>query len=116
MAQWIEATEPSVVPPIAEKVFDKWRIEQFSTVGDGVTSPVQLHVIFVKSRVYTETITDPETNETTSVEKVEVNPNIKTNLFVPNLYELAATDADVAQAFGLVVAALDKIAKAKGVI
>jgi len=35
---------------------------------------------------------------------------------VPNLYELAAEDADVAQAFGLVVAALDKVAKAKGVI
>lgn len=116
MAQWIEATEPSVVPSIAEKVFDKWRIEQFSTVGDGSTSPVQLHVIFVKSRVYSETATNPETGEATTVEKIEVNPNMKTNLFVPNLYELAAEDADVAQAFGLVVAALDKVAKAKGVI
>jgi hypothetical protein len=115
MATWITATEPSVVPSVAEKVFDKWRIEQFSTVGEGTQTPVQLHVIFVKARTYDETVT-AEDGTTTTVTKTEVNPNIKTNLFVPDLYTLIGEDADVADAFSRVLAALDKIAKAKGVI
>lgn len=115
MATWIEATEPSVIPPIPEKVFDKWRVEQFSTVGEGVLAPVQLHAIFVKSRVYQETIQN-EDGTTTVVDKVEVNPAMKTNLFVPDLYQLIATDNDVAEAFSKVVGALEKIARQKGII
>ena len=115
MATWITATEPSVVPPIPEKVFDKWRIEQFSTVGEGTLSPVQLHVIFVKARTFDETITN-EDGTTTTVTKTEVNPNVKTNLFVPDLYQLIGEDVDVAEAFGKVLLALEKIARAKGVI
>lgn len=116
MATWINASEPSVVPPVPEKVFDKWRIEQFSTVGEGTATPTQLHVIFVKARTWDEQVTNPETNEVTTVTKTEINPAVKTNLFVPDLYELMTTDADVMEAFNKVLSALAKVAAQKGVI
>ncbi len=116
MSSYIPASQPTVVPSIGEKVFDKWRIEQFSTVGEGTQTPTQLHVIFVKARVYDEQVTNPETNEVTTVTRTELNPNVKTNLFVPDLYELMVADPDVMDAFNKVIAALTKIATDKGVI
>ena len=106
----IEASEPSVV----SATYDLWAFE-FQTVGTGAipagsppetpTPPVVAYVRMTKARVREDG-------------QWELSPLPgDTRVFnVPDLYALAATDADVAQVLGALILAVGKIAALQGLL
>lgn len=104
----IEASEPTTI----DKTYDLWAFE-FQTIGTGAVaagSPpgtlapaVVAYVRLTKARVRDD-----------GVWELSPLPSDTRVFSVPDLYALAATDADVAQALGALVLAVGKIAALQG--
>ena len=98
----IQATNPVVVPPVPQHVYDLWIIPQVTIEWMKVTDPMTLIATFQSAR----------RNEAGQMEA----GNLYKSIEIQDLWALAAQDAEVASAMTAFIAALTKVAKASGTI
>lgn len=98
----IFATQPVVIPPQPEVVFDRWIIQDVSIRWPSTTGPMPMEVAF-------------------RVAKRENNGNLTVGktvrrMTVDDLWALAATDAGVAAALNSFVEQVTRVATERGLI
>lgn len=94
----IEGSNPVVIPAQPSQTFDVWWVQEFQTFG---ISPAQ--------KVTSTFVLVPQNSTTGAIDQAK---SVRVN--VPDLFALIAQDSVVADAFGAVIAALQKIAKDQG--
>lgn len=98
----IIATNPISVPPVPGATYDRWVIPSLVVSWPSVDGPMSLEAWFQSAR-------------RDQAGKL-VTGDTRTNYFVPDLWALAATDAEVGQAMSGLISVLTKKAKEAGVI
>lgn len=99
----IPATTPVTVDPVPAKVFDKWVIDQLRFAGDGVSSPLSAEAFF-------------KLGSKDEAGNWEFHPTERKNLFIPDLWSLAAADLEVGQVMQDVVALVTRLGVEAGVL
>ena len=99
----IPATTPTIIPPIPEKVLDSWIVNQLVFTGDGVRTPLSGQAFFTKAH-------KAEDGTWT------IDDEVKTNLYIPDVWAKAATDPEVANAINALTAVLTKLGYEAGVL
>lgn len=104
----IDATSPTVV----QATFDKWAIAELRQTGDGLAAfgdpsapPIVLYARLVKYRVRDD-----------GVSERSPFPADSRDVTIPDLYDLAAKDIDVASALAELVSVVAKVAGQKGLL
>ena len=98
----ITATTPVVQPAVPEVVFDLWRIPEFQVSWPAPALPMTCVAMFQSAR--------------RGADGVLIDGPVRNWYTVPNLWEVAAEDADVANAMNALITALTKKAREAGVI
>ena len=98
----IIATNPVVVPPVPGATFDRWVIPSLVVSWPNVDGPMSLEAWFQSAR-------------RDAAGKLVVGDR-RTNYHVQDVWELAATDADVANAMNGLITVLTEKARSAGVI
>lgn len=100
----IPALHPTVVPARAEAVFDQYLISRSETSGTGIGDKVRMIFRLRQYRI-------------TEAGAAELAPlSSEAEIVVPDVYALAATDADVAAFLALAVRLAAKLAVQKGLV
>lgn len=99
----IPATNPTVIPPIPEKVLDTWIVNQLVFTGDGIRQPLSGQAFFIKGH-------KAEDGTWT------IDDEVKTNLYIPDIWAKAATDPEVSNAITALVTVLTKLGYEAGVL
>lgn len=97
----IPASNPVVVPPVPEAIFDLWVIPDFMVEWRKPTDPMQCRAVFQCAR---------------RVDGQLEFGNVRKGFFVDNLWAMAAQDEEVASAINSLIAVLTKKASESGVI
>jgi len=98
----IPASSPVIQPAIPAVTYDKWVVESLVFSGNGITTPLSAEAWF---RIGTK-----------NADGSWVLGDVRRNFHIPNVWELAGKDADVAQTMGAVIATLTRLASAAGVL
>ena len=98
----IPASSPVVQPAVPAVTYDKWVVESLVFSGDGISTPLSAEAWF---RIGTK-----------KADGSWILGDVRRNFHIPNVWELASTDADVAQTMGSVIATLTRLASAAGVL
>jgi len=98
----IPASSPIVQPAIPAVTFDKWVVESLVFSGNGITTPLSAEAWFRIGKK--------------NADGSWVLSDVRRNFHIPNVWELASTDADVAQTMSSVIATLTRLATDAGVL
>lgn len=100
----IFASQPVVIPPQPEVVFDRWVIQRVEINWRSPESPMPMEVIFRSAR-----------RDSSQNDKLVLGPEVR-RFSIDDLWALAASDAGAANAIGTFVGEVTKIATERGAI
>jgi hypothetical protein len=100
----IPATVPVVTPAVPAQTYPLWVVESLSFTGDGITSPLTAQAFFRCAR----RDSSQPTGWALGDERI--------NYYIPDVYALAATDANVASTITQLTTTLTRLATAAGVL
>lgn len=98
----IPASTPVIVPAVPEQVFDLWRIPEFRVEWPSPEMPMECAAGFVSAR--------------RNADGKLVDGRTYRQYMVPDLWQLAAQDAEVASVLNSLIAVLTRKATEAGVI
>lgn len=98
----IPATNPVVQPAVPEVVFDLWRIPEFQVAWPAPTLPMSCVTMFQSAK--------------RGDDGVLIDGPVREWYQIPDLWAVAAEDAEVASAMNALIAVLTKKAREAGVI
>jgi hypothetical protein len=114
----INAVNPVVKPATEAVVFDKFVVDQLVFSGNGITEKLAAQAWLVPARKI-EVIEEgniTEGQEPTVTYKWELYPEQRRNFLISDVWELAATDADVANTIGTLATTIARLAAERGII
>lgn len=98
----IPASTPVIQPAVPEQVFDLWRIPEFQVAWPSPVSPMTCVAMFQSAR--------------RGEDGVLIDGPVRNWYTIPDLWTVAAEDAEVASAMNALITALTKKAREAGVI
>lgn len=101
----IDASTPVEIPAKAAIVYDSWVIKNMVFVGEGITRPAQARITFQRGK----------RNED-GAWIISQDPSHIAVLDIPDIYEEAAGDPEVADAIIRFLGAINKVGKNKGIL
>jgi hypothetical protein len=113
----IIAVNPVVKPATDAVVFDKFIVDQLVFSGNGITEKLAAQAWLVPARRIEEVAGEVTAGEEpTVVSRWELYPEGRRNFLINDVWELAATDPEVATAIGSLAAVIAKLAADRGII
>lgn len=97
----IPASNPVVIPPVPQVTYDLWVIPEFSVEWRRPTDPMQCRAVFQCAR---------------RVDGQLEFGNIRKGFFVDNLWDMAASDPEVASVLNSLISVLTRKATEAGAI
>lgn len=101
----IDATTPIEVPPSPAITYDSWVIKQMVFVGEGISRPAEARITFQRGKKNAD-----------GTWTLSQDPAHLSVMHIDNIYEEAAADAEVAEAVGKFLYAINKLGRAKGIL
>lgn len=113
----INAVNPVVKPATEAVVFDKFVVDQLVFSGTGITEKLAAQAWLVPARKIEEVVGEVTAGEEPrTVTRWELYPEQRRNFLINDVWELAATDPDVANTIGVLSATIARLAAERGVI
>ena len=100
----IPASTPIVTPAVPAQTYPLWVVESLVFTGDGISSPLTAQAFFRCAR--------RDASQPTGW----VLGDQHVNYYIPDVYAVASTDADVASTITQLTATLTRLATAAGVL